>query len=207
MSNPDASINPRLLASAKKEFLTKGFEKASTNVICKNAGVTTGALFKRFASKEDLFSALVSNVASEINDILHNQNKEFDVLPKEEREKQAFTFGHDSFDFVEYIYAHFDEFKLLITFSKGTAYESFLEEIAEFITETSIKQFEAMEHEAIILGEKASPEIIHILVSSYLSGLFEPVRHDMEKEKAKLYIKQLEYFFMLGWADILKLKS
>ena len=33
----------RLLESAKKEFLEKGYLQASLRNICKNAGVTTGA--------------------------------------------------------------------------------------------------------------------------------------------------------------------
>ena len=48
MSKPDKSIDPKILEAAKKEFLEKGYEKASTNVICKNAGVTWGALQKRY---------------------------------------------------------------------------------------------------------------------------------------------------------------
>ena len=58
MSLPDKSIDPRLLSAAKEEFLNKGFEKASLTDICKAAGVTTGALYKRFNGKEDLFPCL-----------------------------------------------------------------------------------------------------------------------------------------------------
>ena len=44
MAVPDHSIDPRILASARKEFLEKGFEKASLKGICQGADVTTGAL-------------------------------------------------------------------------------------------------------------------------------------------------------------------
>ena len=47
MSVPDRSIDPRLLSAAKKVFLDKGFEMASLAEICRTAGVTTGALYKR----------------------------------------------------------------------------------------------------------------------------------------------------------------
>lgn len=40
MAKPDPRIDPLILASARAEFLAQGYEKASTNVICKNAGVT-----------------------------------------------------------------------------------------------------------------------------------------------------------------------
>ena len=52
MSVADRSIDPRIMESAKGEFLQKGFLDASLQEICKNAGVTTGALYKRFKGKE-----------------------------------------------------------------------------------------------------------------------------------------------------------
>lgn len=42
----------RLLISAKKEFVEKGYLQASLRNICKNAGVTTGALYFFFQDKE-----------------------------------------------------------------------------------------------------------------------------------------------------------
>ena len=59
MSVPDRSIDPRLLASAEAEFLNKGFVKSDLKTICENAGITTGAVYKRYKGKEDLFCALV----------------------------------------------------------------------------------------------------------------------------------------------------
>ncbi len=44
---------PRILESARNEFLANGFEKASLKAICEGAGVTTGALYKRYKGKED----------------------------------------------------------------------------------------------------------------------------------------------------------
>ena len=66
MSVADRSIDPRIMESAKEEFLQKGFLDASLQVICKNAGVTTGALYKRFKGKEELFCALVESTVQDL---------------------------------------------------------------------------------------------------------------------------------------------
>ena len=45
--------------AAMQEFLDKGFQGASLRQIVKNAGVTTGAFYGYFSSKEALFASIV----------------------------------------------------------------------------------------------------------------------------------------------------
>ena len=45
----------RILEAAIKEFADKGFEKASTNEIVKEAGISKGILFHYFQNKKKLF--------------------------------------------------------------------------------------------------------------------------------------------------------
>lgn len=54
----------KLLISAQNEFLKYGYEKASLRTICKNVGLTTGALYFFFNNKEDLFKSLVKKIAN-----------------------------------------------------------------------------------------------------------------------------------------------
>lgn len=66
MAKRNTALDQPILESARKEFYEKGFEKASLKDICKNAGVTTGAVYKRYKDKEDLFSAVVQDTYNEI---------------------------------------------------------------------------------------------------------------------------------------------
>ena len=59
-----------LIASATEEFAEYGYEGASLRQICSKAGVTTGALYFFFTSKEDLFKSVVSPLMSELPAIL-----------------------------------------------------------------------------------------------------------------------------------------
>ena len=67
MSVRDTSIDPRLLESARDEFMKHGFIKADLKTICDNAGVTTGAVYKRYKGKEELFQAVVKDTVEILN--------------------------------------------------------------------------------------------------------------------------------------------
>jgi TetR/AcrR family transcriptional regulator len=49
----------RILDTAETEFAAKGFAVANINVIAQKAGISIGAMYKYFGSKEDLFLTVV----------------------------------------------------------------------------------------------------------------------------------------------------
>ena len=57
----------KILSVAMKEFYRHGFEKTSTNEICKKAEISKGALFNYFNSKKDLYIYLVEFSLEVIN--------------------------------------------------------------------------------------------------------------------------------------------
>ena len=59
MSETEKTTLERILSAAMREFLEKGYQSASLRNIVKTAGVTTGAFYGYFKSKEELFGALV----------------------------------------------------------------------------------------------------------------------------------------------------
>lgn len=207
MSNPDKSIDPRIWEAAKQEFLEHGYEKTSTNVICKKAGVTWGALAKRYTGKDALFCDLVADVAEEFKAVLLRRNEKFHELSVEEQEISALEGRSEGEVFIDYIYSNFDEFKLLLCCSQGSSYGHYMEELTNILTESTIRFMEATNHEAVINGQKVSDETIHILVSAYMYGLFEPVVHGMSREEAVTYTEHLKYFFDIGWSNIMRLKK
>lgn len=54
----DNEKRDRIINAAMREFSAKGYKNASTNQIVKNAGISKGALFHYFTSKQDLFEFL-----------------------------------------------------------------------------------------------------------------------------------------------------
>jgi AcrR family transcriptional regulator len=73
-----------LLDAAAEVFRLKGYEGATTEDIARQAGVTKGALYFHFKSKEDIFVTLVKetsqNLVNEIRAILNKKKKGEEII-------------------------------------------------------------------------------------------------------------------------------
>lgn len=203
MAIPDQTITPRLLESAKSEFLNMGFEAASINVICKNANITTGALYKRFSTKEQLFNSLVEKPAEQLRNRLEGENEAYHKLSKREQLNRAFSNWYEDKTFIGFIYEFKDEFMLILKCATGTKYESYFDELADIITHSTIKFIKNVYINN--LETSISNDLVHILVSSYIKGILESLMHNMSLEEAKVYESYLKRFFLVGWKDLLKI--
>ncbi len=202
MSKPDRSIDPRILEAAKEEFLSLGFEKASTTSICRKAGVTTGALYKRYAGKEELFSALVKPVDGLFEQYKEAEDAHFALLPEGKTSETMNLSAEYMSGFVDYIYDNYDAFKLVLCCSEGTKYSNFIHDLVELDVEQTQRYFSELEKKGKLKGH-ISPELHHMITSACYTALFETVVHDMSREQAKEYVKELTVFFRSGWESLI----
>ena len=191
--------------AAMQEFLEKGFQGASLRQIVKNAGVTTGAFYGYFSSKEALFNALVEPHAAALMGRFMEAQTSFAELPEEE---QVSHMGDESGNYVrwmvDYICQHRDPVKLLLTRSEGTSYERFVHNMVEIEVEYTLRYIEVLRH----LGKdvpELSNSICHIIASGMFNGLFEIAIHDMPKEQALQYVEQFRTFYTGGWLSLMGL--
>lgn len=121
-----------ILAGAMRRFLDEGFQKASIRQICKDAGVTNGAFYAHFASKEDLFRALVEPVLSGLQELYAGESGIYAEVHSSEEILSVMqnAFSSDQV-MVHYIYEHADVFRLLLTAAGGTSCENFRENLVQ----------------------------------------------------------------------------
>ncbi|MBR4574273.1 MAG: TetR/AcrR family transcriptional regulator [Lachnospiraceae bacterium] len=203
MSVRDTSIDPKLLQSAREEFKEKGFLKADLKSICDNAGVTTGAVYKRYKGKEELFCAVVEGVVKALDDFLDNRSEsDFSSLSDGEiRESWKMSY-ENMIPMFRMLRSFGDDFKILIDKSAGTRFENFNHEYV-------IKMSYAYEHfykEAYRRGiakAKVDREEFHILLTSFWDSICEPFVHDMQKKEMEEHCRVMCRFF--DWASVIKM--
>lgn len=203
MSEAENTTLNAILFATKNEFLEKGFKSASLRNIVKTAGVTTGAFYGYYKSKEELFDALVGKQYEKLMTEFIKAQKTFEQLKPE---SQCGNMGKISGDCMEwmtdYIYENFDEFKLILCCSEGTKYENLIDSMVEIEANATHKFVKILEK----LGYPkydVDPQLEHMLCSGLFSAYFELVIHDMPYEKAKEYVHNLRKFYIAGWQKIM----
>lgn len=200
MSVRDTSIDPKLMDSAREEFLNKGFIKSDLKTICDKAGVTTGAVYKRYKGKEELFSAVVGDVVSALNMFLEDRAKiDFSTLTDDEI-KASWKMSYDSMiPMFRMLRSYGDDFKILIDKSSGTRFENFSH---DYVIKMSYayEQFYMEAYKRGIAGEKVSRDEFHILLTSFWSSICEPFVHNMSEKQMEEHCLMMCRFF--DWAAV-----
>ena len=189
--------------AAMQEFLDKGFQGASLRQIVKNAGVTTGAFYGYFSSKEALFASIVEPHAAAMMGKFMEAQTSFAELPEEQQPEHMGVESSSCVHWmVDYICAHREPVKLLLCCAEGTSYEHFVHNMVEVEVESTLQYMEVLRHLGRDVPE-LSRSLCHIIASGMFSGLFEIVVHDMPREQAQRDVEQFRQFYTGGWLKLM----
>ena len=203
MEEKSTATLEKIQEAALGEFLDKGFLGASLRQIVKNAGVTTGAFYGYFSSKEALFNALVEPHAAALMGKFMEAQISFAELPEEEQPAHMGVESGTYLDWmVDYICQHRQAVKLLLCRAEGTGYEQFIHNMVEVEVESTLRYMEVLRHLGRDVPE-LSRSLCHIIASGMMSGIFEIVVHDMPREQAQRDVEQFRQFYTGGWLKLM----
>lgn len=203
MAKPDHSIDPRILERAKKEFLSHGFEKASLKTICEEAGVTTGALYKRYKGKEDLFCAVVAETVTALYDFIEQR---ISVCPSDLPDEmliEAWNMEKSLTAWLGFLYDYHDGFVLLISAACGTRYANFQHDFVEKMTLKTHEYFLEAKRRGLARAD-ISLEEMHILLSAFWATVYEPFIHGYSWEQMEAHSQLVCDLF--NWNKVLGLQ-
>lgn len=189
----------RLIPCMKAEFLEKGFEKASVRSIANRAGMSAAGIYRHFKDKEAMFDALVMPlVETYFSKYQESMQRNYALLDTEEIKRFWAISEEEGLQYVNFIYDHFDEFKLLLTRSDGTKHQNFLHKVSEMEVKEMTRLMDELRSRGFSV-KVISEDGLHMLISGYVTSIFEVVIHDYPREKAIAYGKMLMEFLYPGW--------
>lgn len=199
-----STMQETILKFAEQEFLKKGFADASYDHIAEASGLTLQECKELYTDKKELFTQLVSQTALELKRKLsENQDTYFDLFRTYRISESKKLFTEFFKNFIDYIYDHFDTFKLIIFRSAGSPYEEYIYEIIRMDAARAEEYFGELRRNGR-LSKDISHEFHHMISSAYFTGAFETIAHDMTRDQAIKYVSELSVFFFKGWEALLK---
>lgn len=203
MSEAEQTTLELIHCAARKEFLEKGFKSASLRNIVKAAGVTTGAFYGYYDSKEALFEALVGEQYETFMGAYKSAMLEFAQLPPEKQpENMGSISSRCMHDMLLYAYENLEAFKLLLCCSEGTHFAGMLDEMVE-IEAKGTHDFQAVLDSLGRPSPRIEPQLEHILITGMFNAYFELIIHEMPLEQAEKYLSEMWEFYSAGWMKIM----
>lgn len=187
----------RLIECAKREFLAKGFAKASLRNICAEAGLTTGAVYFLFKDKNGLLGAIVDEPLQKIQELMlyhfsAEQQEDFSTYQQRDGD-------HDQFaqELIGIMYDNYDAMRILLDRSQGSAYESVVD---RFIDTTDSYYIELAQHYAdSVPGKRVNQYMLHWFSHVQIEAFVHLLTHESDRHKALQSIRTVIDFLVKGW--------
>lgn len=188
-----------IIKAATAEFLEYGFKDASMRRIASAAGMSVSGLYKHFAGKEEMFSALVEPAYEGLMELFRREeNVQEQAIGM--GDLSAWEIGKDAKLAVAYIYDNLDAFRLIVCRSQGTKYENFLHDLAVMEEEMTLSFMAMLQEQGKKLNDFREKEL-HLLVTVNVSAIFQTVEHGFTREEAMHYAETLDRYFSKAWAE------
>ena len=194
--SPESTLM-RIHQAARKEFRERSFHGASLRSIVKSLGMTTGAFYGYYKSKEDLFAALVEDHYRYLLDRFRQAQEEFAHLPYACQPELLGDFsGACMFDMLHYAYDHLEDCQLLLCCAEGTRFAGLVDEMVQIEIDATHNYFQVLEE----LGRPV-PDID--LITGMFRTFFELIIHAMPLNEAENYLREMRAFYTAGWMKIM----
>ena len=206
MSVKADNTRENILSTAKRHFLQDGLDGASLRNIVKDAGLTTGAFYKYFPTKESMFDALIDPYVEHIYQIYDDVLAEFEEFSPQEQTNHMMKSSEDGIErIVDYVYDNYDSFRLLLKCGDSGKYADFIHSMVEREMQSTLNYMETLQRAGIDVPT-VKKDLLHMISTGFFSAVFQIIEHDMEKETAKANIAQLKEFQTGGWERLLGIR-
>lgn len=189
----------KITRAAKAAFLKNGYKNASVREIATTVGMTTGAIYGIFCSKQHLFDAIVEDAVREMVTIIErsrHQNFSLDGLPRKDVFDVVEKYFHDiTEELLGCYFRHREALDLVLFKSEGSTYASFVLYLEDV---TAIRLFSFYRLIAGPFDEITKLLLINIS-RSYVYNLLDGLQHLDTNRSFSCYVHKLQRMFSTGF--------
>ena len=189
----------KLIVCAKKEFMEKGFEKASLRAICSAAGLTTGAIYFFFKDKNGLFGVVIDEPLKKVITAIEqhfSEDMETDIA-----DFQHTSGDHDDFaeQMIEALYADRDAMIIMLEKASGSSYDGIVDRFVGMIEKYNYAL--AKNYLAAFPDKRINEYMLHWFSHVQINAFVHLITHVEEKERAVKEIKPVMDMLVETWIN------
>lgn len=187
MENNNTKEN--LLKAGLEEFYRFGYKQASLRRICRTCGVTTGAFYFSFSSKQDLFCSIVDPVIDQLFALADQlAGRELaDLSTGRENDRRT----------MEFELRHRKELIILLEKSEGSGREN----LGELLLEKLVHYFTLFSQRK--LGRTPDPDVMLLLARLRLQANLNLLKGDYTMEQMLFFNDILGIYAEGGWKNLI----
>ena len=198
------NIRLKVVRTARKTFLEKGFSDTSMRTIAKRAGVGLSNIYNYFRDKDEIFQEILSPAVGALEHIINEHNAEsnvsLDIFSSQEYLRE------NTRTFVDLILQYREELNLLLLKSHGSKLEGYKENFIQRHTQIGVEYLRLMKEKYPEVNIDISDFFIHIMSSWWISTLSEIVMHNLERRELERFILEYMEYCTAGWKQIMKVR-
>lgn len=197
MALRDHTLDDKITAAARAEFLEKGYVGASLRKIAENAGVTVGAIQTRYRSKDELFQSLLQPFLDDIAATFQTVRADYysgaagDMLSQLKASMQ-----HESAAILHLIFTHYEEAVLLLYRSAGSALEPYFDGLVKSKIAESTAFFRAAGYTGV------DETLLALLIAAQFDSYRRIVAECRDRQTAEQYMSTLMTYHYGGWSAL-----
>ena len=197
MAFKDHSLDHKIIKAAFDEFMEFGFRKASIRKIADRAGVTPGAVYTRYNSKDALFCSLVANFLSAVRAQSGPIGKMYyDIRKSRDVEALLEAIRKEEKIYLDILFEYYDECILFFCRSEGSSLYEMIQKMMEKKTSETIAFLKELSQDDIDLDG------IGMIMGEQFHYYRQILEKGYSKEKAVSCMKAVETFLEAGWKSL-----
>lgn len=197
MANKDHSLDPKIVDAALTEFMAHGYRDASIHRIAIHAGVTTGAIYTRYKSKDDLFISLVDDLFQDVKENVLPLSQAYASLSANSGADAFFAAYNQEMDATfAALFRHYDQCRLLLCKSEGSSAAERLQRALQMKAEGTVAFMER------VATHPLNTDAIHMLILSHLNMYRDIIEQGYDQKRAEECLKTLDHYLKPVWKAI-----
>jgi len=183
----DPQARTRLLSAARKAFVERGLDRAKVEDITQAAGMSKGAFYLHFQSKEQAFTEILSEALSELGAIVAQGHANVAKLYEQGLEQLVLHWLEQDIRVFDVIWKHRSIMALVLLEGGGSA-------DYQHLTEMFVQRIEKQVEKLIAFGMERGyyrSDLDPALAAKFCSGGFDRLACQMLREKKKPDLRAL----------------